>query len=96
MNELNGDQRGQIFTSHLIRDILRQVQETNRYVRHYTSNIHFQNGPKNLNKNRKDNDEREDINKKKVLKNLPIFQPTLFDGNDIWPDAHLLLWLANI
>ena len=68
MNELNVDQRGQIFTSHLIRDILRQVQETNRCVRHYTSNIHFQNGPKNLNKNRKDNGEREDIHKKKVLK----------------------------
>ena len=73
MNELNGDQGGRLFTSHLIRDILRQVQVTNRYVRHYTNNIHFQNGPKNLNKNKKDIAEREDIHKKKVLKQISQF-----------------------
>ena len=85
---MNGVQRGQLFTSHLIRDILRQVFSTNIYTQtgardkqicghRANNNVSFQNGPKNLNKNRKDNDDREEIHKNKKVQKFPNFPTNL-------------------
>ena len=62
----------------LLTYILRQVQETNKYVRHHANNnVSFQNGPKNFNKNRKDNDDREEIHKNKKVQKFPNFPTNL-------------------
>ena len=74
------DQEGKHFTSHLIRDILRQVGGLEENVilmgwlilhgiNYIPTKYIFQNGPKNVNKNQKEIEgekDREDIHKKKV------------------------------